>query len=240
MLPWVALIRGLDVDSDAMALAEYLKHQITRLGVHIKLREEFNPSAIREMNPDAVILATGGMPVVPEIKGIGSSNVVHMDNLYRSMKDDLEWIEPGIMRGMNRYWDFVGKNVVIIGGAIEGCGLAGFLAERCRNVTLVDRDELLGGEPLMRFPSMRKVTIMPKVRYEEITGKALIVITREGKRQVIEADTIIAAASPRPNTELLKAIEGNVPEAYLIGIEDKEPGCIMNAIGNGYRAAKTI
>ena len=57
---------------------------------------------------------------------------------------------------------------------------------------------------------------------------------------MIEADTIITAASPRPNTELLKAIEGKVPEAYLIGIEDKESCCIMNAIGNGYRIAKAI
>jgi hypothetical protein len=81
---------------------------------------------------------------------------------------------------------------------------------------------------------------MPNVQYEEITDKGLIVITREGKRQTIEADTIITAASPRPNTELFKAIEGNIPEAYLIGIEDKEPGCIMNAIGNGYRVAKAI
>jgi thioredoxin reductase len=92
----------------------------------------------------------------------------------------------------------------------------------------------------MRFPSMQKVTTMPGVQYEEITGKGLIVTTREGKRQTIEADTIITAASPRLNTELLKAIEPIVPEAYLVGIEDKEPGCIMNAIGNGHRIAKAI
>jgi 2,4-dienoyl-CoA reductase (NADPH2) len=240
MLPWVALIRGLDVDSDATVLADYLKNQIARLGVHIRLGEEFNPSAIGEMNPDAVILATGGIPVVPEIKGIERSNVVRMNDLYRSMKDDLEFIEPNIMRGMNRYWESVGKNVVIIGGTIEGCGLAGFLAERCRSVTLVDTDEILGGEPLMRFPSMLKVATMPNVQYEEITDKGLVVTTREGKRQTIEADTIITAATPRPNMELFKAIEGKIPEAYLIGIEDNEPVCIMNAIGGGYRIAKTL
>jgi 2,4-dienoyl-CoA reductase (NADPH2) len=240
MLHWVALVRGLDVDSDATVLVDYLKKQIAKLGVQIKLGAEFNPSLIREMTPDAVILATGGVPVVPEIKGIERSNVFSMDELYRRMKDDLQWIEPGIMRGMNRYWDCVGKNVVVIGGAIEGCGLAGFLAERCRRVTLVDTDEILGGEPLMRFPSMRNVTTIPRVHYEEITDKGLIVTTGEGKKQLVEADTIITAASPRPNMELLKAIEGEVPEAYLIGIEDKEPSCIMNAIGSGYRIAKTI
>jgi 2,4-dienoyl-CoA reductase (NADPH2) len=240
LLPWVAMIKGLDVDSDAMILADYLKSQITKFGVHIRLGEEFNPSVIQAINPDAVILATGGIPTVPEIQGINRSNVVIMDDLYRKMKDDLELIERCIMRGMTKYWEFIGKNVVIIGGTIEGCGLAEFLVERCRNITLVDKDKILGGEPLMRSPSMEKVTRMPEVKYEEITNKGLTVTTKEGKRQTIEADTIVTATSPRLNTELLKAIEGKVPEVYLIGIEDKEPSSIMNAIGNGYRVAKAI
>jgi hypothetical protein len=36
MLRWVSLIRGPDVDSDAMILAYYLKNQITKLGVDIR------------------------------------------------------------------------------------------------------------------------------------------------------------------------------------------------------------
>jgi hypothetical protein len=31
-----------------------------------------------------------------------------------------------------------------------------------------------------------------------------------------------------------------MPEVYLIGMEDKEPSSIMNAIGNGHRVAKVI
>lgn len=87
---------------------------------------------------------------------------------------------------------------------------------------------------------MEKVIRMPEVKYEEITNKGLTVTTKEGKRQTIEADTIVTASSPRLNTELLKAIEGKAPEVYLIGMGDKEPGSIMNAIGSGYRIAKAI
>jgi 2,4-dienoyl-CoA reductase (NADPH2) len=240
LLPWVALIRGLDVDSDAMILAAYLKNQIAKLGVRVRLGEEFNPSVIQEVNPDAVILATGGIPTVPEIEGINRSNVVRIDDLYRKMKDDLEQIEPGIMRWMARYWESIGKNVVIIGGTIEGSALAEFLVERCRNVTLVDRGAIWGDEPLVRSPSMEKVTRMPEVQYKEMTDKGLSVNTSEGKRQILEADTFVTASSPRLNTELLKAIEEKAPEVYLVGIGDKEPSSIMNAIGNGYRIAKTI
>jgi hypothetical protein len=92
----------------------------------------------------------------------------------------------------------------------------------------------------MRFPYMRIVTTMSQVKYEEITNKELIVTAKEGKRQAIEADSIIVATSPRLNMELLKAIEGKAPEIYLLGIEDKEPNSIMNAIGNGHRVARAI
>jgi 2,4-dienoyl-CoA reductase (NADPH2) len=240
LLPWVALIRGLDVDSDVMILADYLKNQITRLGVQTRLGKEFNPSVIREINPDAILLAPGGVPTVPQIPGMNRSNVLRLEDLYRKMKDDLELMEPSVMRWMSRYWESIGKRVVIIGGTIEGCGLAGFLAERYRDVTLVDEDKIMGGEPLMRFPSMQKVTTMSEVRYKEITDRGLRITTKEGKRLTIEADTIVTATSSRLNTELLAAIEGKAPEVYLIGIDDKEPSSIMSAIGNGYRLAKAI
>jgi thioredoxin reductase len=195
---------------------------------------------IGETEPDAVLLATGGIPTIPAIKGMDRFNMVSIDDLYRRVKNDLELIEPGVMRWMSRYWESIGKNVAIIGGTIEGSSLAEFLVERCRSVTLVDRGAIWGDEPLVRSPSMEKVTRMPEVEYEEITNKGLSVITRDGKRLTIEADTIVTASSPRLNTELFRAIGGKVPEVHLVGFGDKEPGSIMNAIGNAYRIAKAI
>ena len=156
------------------------------------------------------------------------------------MKDDIELVEPGILWWMSTYWECVGRNVVILGGTIEGCGMAGFLADRGRNVILVDKDKILGGEPLMRFSSLQKVSIKPEVRYWEITDKALVVTTKDGERQTIEADALILASSPKLNTDLQRLVERKVPEVYLVGVEDKEPGCIMNAIGNGYRIAGAL
>jgi 2,4-dienoyl-CoA reductase (NADPH2) len=240
LLRWVALIRGNDVDGDATILADYLKNQIVRLGVRIRLGEEFHPSMIQAIEPDAIVLATGGTPAMPKIRGLNRDNVVSVDALYQRVKDDLELVEPGILRWMNTYWEGIGKNVVVIGGTIQGCGIAGFLAERGRNVALVDEDKILGGEPLMRFPSMKRVTTMPEVKYAGITRRGLNVVTRDGRKQLLKADTIITAASPALNKDLLNAIEGKVPEVYLIGMDDKEPSSIMNAIGQGYRVARTL
>jgi hypothetical protein len=82
---------------------------------------------------------------------------------------------------------------------------------------------------------------MKEVKYEEITDKGLTVTTNDGKRQTIEADTVIPALTPGPNTELLKEYEGQVPEVYLVsGNDGKGLDSIMDAIGSGYRVARTV
>ena len=81
---------------------------------------------------------------------------------------------------------------------------------------------------------------MPWTRVTEIAPEKVSIVTRDGAKETIEADTIITAASPRLNTELQEAFEGKGPEVYLVGNEDIEPGSIMNAVGNGYWVARGI
>jgi 2,4-dienoyl-CoA reductase (NADPH2) len=240
LLRWVALIKGPDVDEDATTLVDFFTNQLTKLGVQIRMGEEFTSTMLDDANPDAIILAAGSVPAIPGIYGIENSNVIRSKDLYRRVKDDLDLMEPGVMRGMNGYWDFIGKNLVIIGGAVEGSSLAEFFVERCRRVTLVEEGSIWGDEPMLRSPSMEKVTRMPEVRYEEITDKGLIVTSREGTRQLIDADTIIATTSSKPDYELLNEIAGKAPEIYLVGAGSQEPNTIMNAIGNSYRIAKAL
>lgn len=238
LLPYVAMIKGLDADVDAMDLADYLEKQITKLGVEIRLGLEFNPSIIPDIKPDTVVLAPGGIPAVPDIPGL-EGNAVSVEDLCLQMKDDLDLIEPAIMRHMSRYWEFVGQTIVIIGGGVEGSSLAEFLVERCRKVTIVDENSIYG-DGLLASHSMKKVTRRPRTKVKEITGKGLRVVTGDGNEEIIEADTFITATSPGLNTELLKAVEGKVAEAYLVGSEGHKPGSIMNAIGNGYWVARGI
>ena len=238
LMPLVALIKGPDVDEDAMDLVDYLKDQITRLGVDIRLGQEFLPSDIPEIKPDAVILAAGRVPVVPEIPGL-KENAVCIEDLHGLVKDDLELMDPAVMRHISRYWDSIGKKVVIVGGTVEGSSLAEFLVQQCRDVTIV-AEETIWGDGWMASSAMRKITRMPWTRVTEIAPEKVSIVTRDGAKETIEADTIITAASPRLNTELQEAFEGKGPEVYLVGNEDIEPGSIMNAVGNGYWVARGI
>ena len=59
LVPLASMVRELEIQ-DIMVLPRYLETQITKLGVNIKLGQEFSASVIEKDKPDVVILATGG------------------------------------------------------------------------------------------------------------------------------------------------------------------------------------
>jgi 2,4-dienoyl-CoA reductase (NADPH2) len=245
VLPMAAVVKGLEIE-DLPALVRYLKRQITKLGVKIRLGKEVSPSVVEEIKPDVVILATGGIPTLPDIPGINGRNVVSTIKLHRSLKIYLRFLGPRFLRWLTKFWMPLGKNVVIIGGAIQGCELAEFLVKRDRKVTIVDTAEEMGEglvantkTRLFWWLFKRGVTMMTEVKYEEITDKGLTIITKEGKRQTIEADSIVPAIPLTPNTELLQSLEEKAPEIYPIG-DCREPRLIIDAIADGSRIAHAI
>jgi len=193
-----------------------------------------------------VIWATGAIAAIPKIPGINRRNVVSSTDLQHSLRIYLRFLGPRVLRWLTRFWMPVGKRVVVIGGAIQGCQLAEFLIKRGRKVTIVDTAEELG-EGLVPerknrlFVWFRKkgVILMSGVKLEEITNKGLTITTKEGKKQTIEADSILPAMPLAPNIELLQSLEGKVPEIYPIG-DFKEPGLIPDAIAGGWQVANKI
>jgi len=245
LLYMAALVKGLEIE-DLITLIRYLKNQIIKLGVKVRLGKEFDLSVIEEIKPDVVIMATGGMPTLPEIPGIDSPNVVSGPDLYDRLGFYLWLFGPKVLRWLTRFWMPLGRKVVIIGGAIQGCELAEFLVKRGREVVIVDTAEELGDGLgavnklcLFDWLAEKGVTMMTGVKYEEITDKGLVIINKEGRKQNIEADTIVTATPLTPDAELLKGLEGKVIEIYPIG-DCREPGLIIDAIADGTRVAHTI
>ena len=244
-LPKAALIKGLEIE-DIPAVIRYLKGQITKLGVNIRLGKELNSSEIERIRPDVTILAIGGIAVTPEMPGINKHNVFSNTDLDKSLRIFLRFLGPRFLRWLTKFWMPVGKRAIIIGGSIQGCQLAEFLVKRGRNVTIVDTAEELGEglaperkTRLFIWFHKKGVQLMSGVKLEEITDKGLTLITKEGKKETIEADTIIPAMPLAANMDILKSLEGKVPEVYIIG-DSKEPGLIPDAIAGGWQVANKI
>ena len=93
---------------------------------------------------------------------------------------------------------------------------------------------------LFKWFRKKNVTLVSGVKaYLEVTGKGLSIISREGYRQFIKADTVIPALPLVPNMELYESLKGKVPELYAAG-DCKEPLLIVDAIAAGAGIARNI
>ena len=245
LVPLAALIKGTELE-DLPALARYLKTQIKKLGVKIELGKEVDASVIEQVKPDVVIVATGGTLTVPEMTGINKRNVVTTPALHRQVKPFLRFLGPSILRWLTKFWLPIGKRVVIIGGGLHGCETAEFLVKRGRKVTIVEKAEAIGEEMIdlrlgliLEWFDKKGVTLITGVKSMEITDKGLAITTKEGKKQTIEADSIVPTSRLAPNTGLLKSLKGKAPEVYAIG-DCKEPHLIVDAIADGWKIGNKI
>jgi 2,4-dienoyl-CoA reductase (NADPH2) len=246
LLPVASIVKGTALE-DLPAMVHYLERQINKLGVNINLGKAVSLHVIEKIKPDAVIIATGGIPTVPEIKGIDRPNVISGGDLHRRLKALLRFLQPGVLRWLTKFYLPIGKRVVIIGGDIQGCELGEFLAWRGRKVTIVDTSETIGKGMvdvlqayLFRWFREKGVVMIGGVReYAEITDEGLTIINKDGQKQTIEADTIIPALPLTPDTSLYESLKGKVPEVYAIG-DCREPLLIVDAISAGMEVARGI
>jgi 2,4-dienoyl-CoA reductase (NADPH2) len=134
----------------------------------------------------------------------------------------------------------IGKRVVIVGGDIQGCRTAEFLVKRGRKVTIVETSEEIGEglvdtliKPHLLWRLSSKGTNMINgARCEGVIDEGLNIVGKDGNRQTLEADTIITARSLRPDTKILKGLEGTGPEVHSIG-DCAGPALIVDAIEAG-------
>ncbi len=244
-MPVAATIKGLDIE-DLPALVRYLTIQMTKAGVKINLGKEVDKVLIERIRPDVLILATGGLYSIPDIPGIDSPKVVKAADLNRRLKSFLRFFSPSVLIWATKLWMPIGKNVVIIGGGIHGLQTAVFLVKRGRRVTVVETAEKMGKMVienhkvrLFGWLEDKGVRMFSGVKYEEITDKGLTIITKDGERKTLAADTILPALPMVADTEIIKSLKGSAPEIYQIG-DCGDPALIIDAIGDGSRIGREI
>jgi 2-enoate reductase len=190
------------------------------------LNTEVSPQLIMEERPDAVVVATGGIPLIPDIPGIDDDSVVSFEDVLLGKAS-------------------AGDRVVIIGGGLIGCDTALFLAEQGKSVTIVRRGEKIGRELspsfIHRVYSKFKqldVKMLTGVTYEEINERGLV-ITRDDAERLLEADMVVIAAGYLPDDSLYNELQGKVPQLYLVG-DSREPRSIVEAVHEAFASALAV
>lgn len=246
LLPMAAMIKGTEVE-DIPALSRYLETQVRKLGVQVHVGTEATVSMIESAKPEVVIVSTGTQPSVPQIPGIERSNVMTTEALHKQAKFFMRFAGPELLRKLSHLYMPIGKRVVIVGGAIQGCETAEFLVGLGRTVSIVEESDKLGtGIPeayrtrLMWWLGTKGVFMLSGAVCDAITETGVSVITREGDRHTLEADTVLALFPPVPNDTLYTALKGRVPEVYVIGDAKPDSQFILGAISDASEIARKI
>jgi 2,4-dienoyl-CoA reductase (NADPH2) len=244
-VPLAALVKDFELEQ-LLNVIRYFETQMAKLGVTVSLGKEVDRAVMEKINPDVVILATGGVSAIPEIPGIENRKVIDSARLHRKLKTALKCFGPKTLRQLTKIWMPIGKKVVIMGGAIQGCQLAAFLVKRGRKVTIVDMAETLGeGLPyenpvrLFKWLDEKGMTRLAGVRYEKITDEGLVVMTKDGERKTLETDSIIITLPALPDAGLFSSLKDKVAEIYQIG-DCREFGLMHDAIADGSRIGRNI
>ncbi|MBB4614286.1 2,4-dienoyl-CoA reductase (NADPH2) [Novosphingobium taihuense] len=156
-----ALIAAIAYEPNGRLVA-WLKRQLSKGAVDVQLGSKASLDAIKTLEPDVVIVATGAARDRPAISGAHLSHVFDGNDLRELLlgepgnADSITRFSlatralmasgrklgligsPQLIRRASRIWMPLGKQIVIIGGDLVGLELAEFLAHRGRSVTVVD------------------------------------------------------------------------------------------------------
>jgi 2,4-dienoyl-CoA reductase (NADPH2) len=239
------MVKGFEIE-DLRDFLRFFRAQVKKTGVKVKLHKEFVPSVLGEDKPDAVVLAAGGNPTLPDIPGVDGRNVIKTNDLYGILKFFIRLVGPKTLRQLTKIWMPVGRRVVIIGGAIQGCQLGEYLIKRGRKVTIVETGEELGTWlvperkiRLFYWFDKRGIERLSGVKLVSIDKKGLTVVTKEGKTRLLEADNIMPVLPFSPNKQMVEDLKGKVAEVYTIGDCD-DPAVIPDATAAGWRVGNAL
>lgn len=205
----------------------YLVNQVKKSGVQVELNKEVTLEWLNEIQADAAIIATGGYPIIPKIKGLSNQRIFTPGEILVGAKIDA-------------------KKILIIGGGQVGCEVAEFLCEQGNEVTIIEilKDIAVGMGRVNRLPLIvslesHGVRIMRQTRVESITNKG-VWVNSAGQKELIPTDGIVIAVGKVTRPEKIeKIIRKKVSKVYLIGDKVKSRG-ILEAVREGFDVAKRI
>ncbi|WP_312811599.1 NAD(P)/FAD-dependent oxidoreductase [Sedimentibacter sp.] len=204
---------------------ETQKEEIKEYGVEVLLNTIATIEQIKKMNPYGVIVATGGVQIVPDIPGKNSKNVFGIEEVL--MKKEI----------------FKDKNIAVIGGGIAGLETAHFLCGD-NKVTVVEMLNIAGSA---MYPTARNALtgILKGEGVEILTGHAITEI-KEGAvklkdmetQEFIEknAEIVVLALGNCPDRDMNVKLEAEFEKVVFIGDCNKS-GTFTEATRSAYDMA---
>ncbi len=165
-----SLLLASTVHADNELFLKWLVQQVQESGIDLRLHQEASPQLLQQLQPDAIVVATGARVLTPDIPGAQQNNVLSGAQLRRMLQGqadaaDLtavptalrglaEWVlkalsphlTPALLRRVTRLWLPLGRRVVIVGADLAAIELAEFLTVRGRKVHVLEAGAFIAPE----------------------------------------------------------------------------------------------
>lgn len=190
---------------DLLRAIKYFVTMGRKHGVTYKLHTEVIPALVERENPDVVILATGGSPHRPEIKGIDTVELIDAVDALEGKK------KPG-------------KRVLILGAGMIAAETADFLAQYGHQITIVGRSPALAQD----MPASNRYFLLQRLREHGVlwvTGAAVVGFSdnevvyqkQDVQERISGFDSVVSAFGYTPHNPLEEFVRDKVAEVHVIG-----------------------
>lgn len=214
-------------------LKNYLEWAIRTARRYKNIRFETGTEAtaelIAEEGAETLILAMGGVPVIPKFSFNDKSKVVWVGDI------DSEGVQ-------------IGNNVLIAGAGMTGCETALRFLQSGRKVTLIDplpREQLgSGSSPINAYALFNtlaeyNVDLRTETKLADIT-KDCVTVVRNGKEEALSADTVILSMGIRVDRESIDRLKSPAAECYVVGTCNGKANTVWNATTSAFDAAMAV
>jgi 2,4-dienoyl-CoA reductase-like NADH-dependent reductase (Old Yellow Enzyme family)/thioredoxin reductase len=197
--------------------------------ISLRIAVEATGKLIAEETADALILAMGGLPIIPKLTCPDESRVVWVGD-----------VDKGKVQ--------VGNNVLIAGAGLTGCEAALRFLQSGKKVTLIDalpREELgFGSSPINAYALFNmlaesSVDLRTRTKLVDVTQDYAIVVN-EGREEGLVFDTVVLSLGTRVDTEAINRLRTAVAECYVVGNSNGKPGTVWNATTSAFDAAMAV
>lgn len=228
-------------------LLNWLRRQVKESTVDVRLNTEATPQLLRSLGVDEVVVASGARRDMPDIPGNDRDFVFSGDEMralvMAEKHPELERktsaftrtaVSLGaatrvtsngpLVRLASKVWLPLGKQITIIGGELVGLELAEFLAERGRQVTVLEESSRAGkGLYLVRRLRLLEelahlnVTLINKAQEISIGDNTVSYRNYRGQQRSIAADHVIVAKGASGDSTLAESLQAEGFTVHSIG-----------------------